>query len=654
MSSSLVHRLHDFGAWRTMLANRIHAYRKWLTDSSLADPATDARLGEILGRLTEDKLTLAFVAEFSRGKSELINSIFFADYGRRMLASSTGRTTMCPTELMWDSRYPPQVMLLPIETRAQHTSTSEYKRFPEEWNIVPLDLHSPDSIVGAFQKVCETKLVPLDEAKNYALFTDSSDPSTAAIRTDGMVEIPCWRHAVVNFPHPLLEQGLVILDTPGLNAIGTEPELTLNLLPNAHAVLFILAVDTGVTQSDLQVWRDFIVPAGGSDRFRFAVLNKIDSLWDGMRDEEQIALEVAQQVRYCAETLDIDAANVYPVSAQKGLLAKITRDEALLERSQLGALEHALSTQLIPHRQAVVRASTRSDVADVISRTRKLLVGRVSSIDTQIDEIHSLKGRNLDVVQEMVRRVRQEKAEFERGLATFQGVRSEYSTLANTLFEQLGMDALNEEAKRTLLAVKRARFTAGVRSALSAYFEHCRGRLDRAGRVTEELHSMMAVVYQRFETDHRLMLGTPPNFSMTRFQNELARLERLYHQHFDTLLAMLTTEALTLLQKFFETIATQVRRVFAFANREAETWLRAVIGPVEIQIREHQGMLRRRLDSIRKVHNSTETLDERIHELEHGAAHVKMQVEQIDRLTLDIEQLLAVTDEEAAQLAVAA
>jgi hypothetical protein len=64
-------------------------------------------------------------------------------------------------------------------------------------------------------------------------------------------------------PHPLLAQGLVILDTPGLNAIGTEPELTLSLLPNAHAVLFILAADTGVTQSDLTVWREHIGTAGG-------------------------------------------------------------------------------------------------------------------------------------------------------------------------------------------------------------------------------------------------------------------------------------------------------------------------------------------------------------------------------------------------------
>ena len=64
--------------------------------------------------------------------------------------------------------------------------------------------------------------------------------------------MPAWRHALINYPHPLLRQGLVVLDTPGLNAIGAEPELTLSLLPTAHATVFILGADTGVTKSD---WR---------------------------------------------------------------------------------------------------------------------------------------------------------------------------------------------------------------------------------------------------------------------------------------------------------------------------------------------------------------------------------------------------------------
>ena len=169
------------------------------------------------------------------------------------MPSSAGRTTMCPTELQWDPKLGPTLQLLPIETRATHATTSEFKRFPEEWTVLPLDITSSEALANVFQKVRETKLVPTEDARNYGLFLNTEPDTHFQQRNEGMVEIPCWRHAIINFPHPLLEQGLVILDTPGLNAIGTEPELTLNLLPSAHAVLFILALDTGVSQTDVEV-----------------------------------------------------------------------------------------------------------------------------------------------------------------------------------------------------------------------------------------------------------------------------------------------------------------------------------------------------------------------------------------------------------------
>jgi hypothetical protein len=43
---------------------------------------------------------------------------------------------------------------------------------------------------------------------------------------------------------------LAIIDTPGLNALGSEPELTLSLLPDAQALVFVLSADSGVTASD--------------------------------------------------------------------------------------------------------------------------------------------------------------------------------------------------------------------------------------------------------------------------------------------------------------------------------------------------------------------------------------------------------------------
>src|SRR6187431_707065 len=97
---------------------------------------------------------------------------------------------------------------------------------------------------------------------------------------------------MINYPHSLLKRGLVVLDTPGLNAIGAEPELTLSLLPTAHAVVFVLGADTGVTKSDLTIWRDHL---GSQALSRYVVLNKIDTLRDPLLGPDEVAAQIERQ-----------------------------------------------------------------------------------------------------------------------------------------------------------------------------------------------------------------------------------------------------------------------------------------------------------------------------------------------------------------------
>ena len=99
----MVRDLEQYSAWRQNVVAAVTHYRNWVVGAELADAAAEQRLAHTLDKLVDDKLSVAFVAEFSRGKSELINAIFFADYGQRILPSAAGRTTMCPTELMCDA-----------------------------------------------------------------------------------------------------------------------------------------------------------------------------------------------------------------------------------------------------------------------------------------------------------------------------------------------------------------------------------------------------------------------------------------------------------------------------------------------------------------------------------------------------------------------
>ena len=643
--NKLANQFAAYTEWRKALVDTICDYHSWLNEQELNDVQIDQRIEQLLERLHEDKLHVAFVAEFSRGKSELINAIFFADYGKRLLPSSAGRTTMCPTELMYDPNKPSSLQLLPIETRVSDATTTEYKRYPDEWRVFEFDVDSSESMVKAFNEVSQTKRVSVQDAERYGLYDPNNADDVMTLNPDGTVDIPCWRYAVINFPHPLLEQGLVILDTPGLNAIGTEPELTLNMLPNAHAVLFILGADTGVTKSESDVWRKYISGARWKQKGRLAVLNKIDGLWDELKDEEQINKEIIKQVNTSATLLGLNANQIFPISAQKGLLAKVNDDAALLEKSRLPELEKALSNELIDSKKEIVRDNTQGEISDLINNTLLILEARLRGLAEQLEELKGLRGKNEDVVEHMMNKVKLDKENFEKGLQRFQALRSVFSQQTNQLFTLLGMEALKSEVVKTRENMIAARFTKSIRDAMDAFFGDLKGRLVKSDDQIEEIKKMMDAMYEKFAEEHGLREVTPPVFSTLRYQKELAKLERAYKEQFNTTLNMLTNEKMTLTSKFFETLASRVIHVYEVANRDVETWLKAVIAPMESQVREHQLQLRRRLESIKRIYKATGTLEDRISELESIEKSIQSQVNDLRVLRQHMYNALAFESE---------
>ncbi len=649
-TASLVNDFEAYSQWRLELSRRIVDYRQWLNREDLNDSQRDLRLQQLVDRLAEDKLHVAFIAEFSRGKSELINAIFLSDLKQRLLPSTAGRTTMCPTELLYDAAKPAMIELLPIETRGSNATIAEYKNYPDEWTQVTMDTTSPDNVARAMQEVCRVKPVPLKEAARFGLYNPDDAESATGVNEDGSVTIPAWRHAIINFPHPFLEKGLVVYDTPGLNAIGVEPELTFNLLPNAHAVLFVLAADTGVTKSDIEVWRKHIY-ARGNNRGRLVALNKIDGLWDDLKTEAQIQAELEGQVRSCAELLGVETSQIFPVSAQKGLLAKINGDQALLERSRLSALEKALSEELISSKQAIVRDQTEAELGDLLENSLILLDSRRKGIEEQLGELKGLQGKNEDVVEHIMAKIAGDKESFERGLQQFQALRSIYSQQSIKLFSQIGMDMLRNEVRTAREAMVSSRFTKGIRDAMSGFFNQVDLRLEGANGQIEEINKMMEAMYQKLNLEHGINLIAIPPFSMLRYRKEMQRLEEAYDVQFNTFYTFLTTEQYTLTSRFFETLASRVVQVFEILNRDVESWLKAVMSPMESQVREHQMQLRRRLESVKRIHKAADTLEDRIGELDQMYTEVGRQIKELSALTFGIKAALAPIEYQATALA---
>ncbi|EER61091.1 conserved hypothetical protein [Acidovorax delafieldii 2AN] len=628
------------GAWRREFAHQLHRLSEWMAEHDLMDAAVQERLSRLETQVRSDKVMVAFVAEFSRGKSELINAIFFADYGRRIMPASAGRTTMCPTELGYDAAMATSLRLLPIETRLQAQGLAEWRLKPDRWTEILLDVNDADQIARALEKVAEVRKVTLDNARALGFWHDELAEENPVPDSDGLVEVPMWRHAVINIPHPLLKQGLVILDTPGLNAVGAEPELTVNLIPQAHAVVFILGADTGVTRSDLAIWREHLATSPDSLDARLVVLNKIDTLWDTLNSPQEIAAQMTRQRTTSADMLGVPLAQVVPVSAQKGLVAKITCDDLLLESSGLPVLEEALAKGIMGRRRAILRAAVATGVTSLRTETSRVINIRRRDLDDQMAELRSLRGKNASVIESMRHRVEQEQREFDMSAAKIQAVRAVHLKLLRDVFQQLGAKSLKVELSELAQTLQQKGLKLGVRKIYVQTFERLRGTLDKAQACGIEIQAMLAGTFRQLNAEFGFSLQVPPAPELESFANELSQIEQSHLQYLGV------GNALKLVQPEFaerlvRALAMRLRAVYESAANDLELWSKSATAQLDAQLRERRRSFARRIEAVDRIQHAATGLVERISEIEAGEEEL-VQLEL--RLTELTAQLMALPE----------
>lgn len=611
-------QMQAFAEWKAELSESIKDFRGWMSEHQLSSPEIELRIGDALKSLASDQLNIAFVAEFSRGKTELINAIFFADLGRRLLPSDAGRTTMCPTELFYDRETQESYLkLLPIETRLSEHSLSELKADTSHWTKLPLDISSPDQIAATCQEVIRTKQVSVQEAESLGLYTEeaAAGAETGVKTAAGTVEIPVWRHAMISFPHPLLKQGLVVLDTPGLNALGSEPELTINMLPSAQAVLFVLSADTGVTRSDLDMWQNYITAfRSKKQKGLVAVLNKIDTLWDEMKRPEEVDATIREQCRNSARLLEIDPANVFPISAQKALLAKIRNNADLLRRSNLGALETLLADDILPQRQEVIWDNIIHMLDRSIEEIGVPLSSQLENLNIQLNELEAIRGNNEDVVQQLLVKAKEKKSAYYDSVKTFQLSRKKLALQAKTMFSTIDIAVIDKIIDRTRKEMAGSWTTAGMKGGISVFFDNMRDAMQIATRQSEETFKLVQAIYKRFHDSYGLRVSPPRMFPSKKFTEELDLLY-LKAEEFRNSPSTTMTEQSFVVKKFFISLVSHARDIFIQANREADAWLKELVNPLVGQIQEMRNSTERHMKTLSKIRESKDSLETQMQEL---------------------------------------
>ena len=614
MSTSFNEQFDQHGVWRREFGLRLKLLAEWMKDHELLDAGVEERLHRLEMQVRSDKVMVAFVGEFSRGKSELINAIFFAGYGRRIMPASAGRTTMCPTEMGYDPEVPPCLRLLSIESRLQPQALMEWRMVPEKWTRVDLDVNDPQQLAAALEMVAETRMVTPEDARALGLWDHQDPADNPRVDAQGLVEVPKWRHALINIAHPLLKQGLVILDTPGLNAIGAEPELTVSLLPQAQAVVFILGADTGVTKSDLAIWREhLIVDADGAD-LRLVVLNKIDTLWDALSTPAKVQAQIDRQCESTAEILGVPRSQVIPVSAHKGLVGKVTDDAELLAASCLPALEQALGQGIMGQRQKILGSAVAAGISSLRLETGRVINIRRRDLAEQMMELKGLQGKNSTVIKHMRTRISQEQVEFDLSGAKIHAVRSVHLKLLREVFDSLSATALKAEMAELNTALHQKGLKLGIKKAYGETFDRLRGTFRKVQSLCTEIQAMLAATFRQLNGEHGFSLQAPGEPQLASYVQDLDMVERGHLQYLGLGNAFRLAQS-EFADRLVRALATRLRTIHETALSDVELWSKTAAAQLDAQLRERRRNFGRRIEAIDRIQQATGGLNDRIGEI---------------------------------------
>jgi hypothetical protein len=535
---------------------------------------------------------------------------------------------MSPTELYWDEAGGSYIRLLNIESRLEDISLMDYKRNPDRWTQISLNIDSPTQMQEAFKELISTKKVSKETADKLGLWNEREAAEQGIINPE-FVEVPCWRHALISFPHPLLKEGLCILDTPGLNALGTEPELTLSMLPSAQAIVFVLAADTGVTKSDLEMWKSHVCSSRGQRRQGLAVvMNKIDSMWDDLAGETGYDAAIQKQIETSATILNLNEDVIFPVSAKQALLAKVKGDNTLLEKSRLNKLEHYLSEDILNQRRDILKGVVEKDIGFLVAESIKLMNSKVSNASKQLEEFKHIDFENQEMTGKLMAETRDRQNAYMANIENFQASRKVFAVQARMLIDSFSKEKIDEVIMRTKYDMSKSLTTYGMKQNMRKLFDELRDLLQDSVDITEETRRLIKAIHKKFQDEYGFKEIEPQLFSIKQYQFEL---EQIFEEGeaFRNSAKTTMTEQSLVVNKLYSTLILKARNILQQAHKDAATWSNSVLTPLMHQIKDHKKQIESRLIMLRKINESKGNVNDSIAQLEGELAPLKQQRQEL-------------------------
>ncbi len=333
--------------------------------------------------LIEGVFRLLVLGDMKRGKSTFLNALI----GEKLLPSDVNPCTAILTLL----RYGNEKKVTVYFNDGKSPETVDFKSFKTNYTIDP----------------AEAKKLEKEQKQAF----------------------PNIDYAVVEYPLSLLEKGVEIVDSPGLNDTEARNELSLGYINNCHAILFVLRASQPCTLAERRYLENYLKDRGLTV---FFLINAWDQVKDSLIDpDDPEELEEAEEklhrvfkanlAEYCMiDGVDIYHDRVFPISSLPALRQQLKDPNSPLENTGFPEFMGALNTFLTKEKAIgqlrqgkILGKQIYNNVREAVSSRIPLLQQdiqelkeRIASVAPEFEELTQIR----DDFNEEIRKVRDDKA----------------------------------------------------------------------------------------------------------------------------------------------------------------------------------------------------------------------------------------------------
>ena len=483
----------------------------------------------------------------------------------------------------------------------------------EAWQQTLFSLHDKKSVKSAFKQITEAELVTPARAVELGFIKDTTFASLEDVDIiDGMVPIPKWRQGIINYPHPLLKQGLRIIDTPGLNALGVEPELTLQALDSAHAIVLVLSADTGITRSELQLWREH-VREGITDNV-IVVLNKVDLLWDELKSKVEIDQDIKKQVKDVARILEISLDQVFPVSAQKAMVGRAKKDQKLIKASGIQQYEQALADTINFTNQQRIVSRAIDDLSPTLNAIKNVLKRRIEDTKTHIEDLKGIHDNQQNIAQTGLEKVQRDVKKHNLAREKIVDLKADLTEGYAQFVRRLDLLFLDRMIASYRYEISNQLTTPGLQREMNDFHAVA---VDRFQMALSYVIRLQKKIIKTFE-DVEGILGvdglTARKIEPQMYLESLKRFQSSHYKHSKGL-SMIMTEQHILRDRYHGSVMVKVRNLYKQTRDDVDRWCRTVLVPLELEIKDRANDIKRRHASLDRVFKKESEVQDEISDL---------------------------------------